>query len=387
MAPVIKIRSRTNNFDSFHENEPFIVKLSTNSNLPDSISKNLGLITDELPSNASSFKVVFLRHQPQTKFEGIRNIILLDQELLYLSDDDIVRVNPPKKHISVLYRKKSSHNAFLTTERCNSYCVMCSQPPRDINDDYLVEVILETIPLIPRTTRELGLTGGEPTILGDKFFKIVKKLKNFLPNTGVHILSNGRNFQDQDLAKRLGDIKHPDLMVGIPIYSPFAEEHDHIVQAKGAFEETIKGILNLKRNGVAVEIRVVVHKLNYKSLSNLAEFIVRNLTFVDKVVFMGLELKGFAKLNLESLWIDPFDYMDNLSEAIHFLEQFRVPAQIYNHPLCLLPDDIKKFSVKTISDWKNKYMQECEHCLKRSECGGFFVSSDTRFSSHLRAFK
>ncbi len=40
---------------------------------------------------------------------------------------------------------------------------------------------------------------------------------------------------------------------------------------------TIEGILNLKRCGVRVEIRVVIHRETYKRLPELARFIARNL--------------------------------------------------------------------------------------------------------------
>jgi len=51
--------------------------------------------------------------------------------------------------------------------------------------------------------------------------------------------------------------------------------------------------------------------------------IVRNLTFVDQVVFMGLEMTGFTKANLDALWIDPLDYQGELAEAVHFLADSR----------------------------------------------------------------
>jgi MoaA/NifB/PqqE/SkfB family radical SAM enzyme len=43
-------------------------------------------------------------------------------------------------------------------------------------------------------------------------------------------------------------------MLGIPIYSDVDSEHDYVVQAKGAFEETVSGLHNLARYNVAVEI-------------------------------------------------------------------------------------------------------------------------------------
>ena len=53
-------------------------------------------------------------------------------------------------------------------------------------------------------------------------------------------------------ARRYAEIGHPDLMVGIPVYAPEAGLHDYVVQATGAFEETIHGILNLSALGQRV---------------------------------------------------------------------------------------------------------------------------------------
>ena len=52
----------------------------------------------------------------------------------YLSDGDVLGFQPLNGRFRTLYRKASAHNSFLVTERCNHYCLMCSQPPRDIDD-------------------------------------------------------------------------------------------------------------------------------------------------------------------------------------------------------------------------------------------------------------
>jgi MoaA/NifB/PqqE/SkfB family radical SAM enzyme len=137
-------------------------------------------------------------------------------------------------------------------------------------------------------------------------------MTSYLPQTAVHILSNGRLFADPNFVKRYADIQHLDRMIGIPIYSDVSPIHDYVVQSDGAFDETIRGVLNLKRYGQKVEIRIVVHQQTYARLPQLAEFLTRNLTFVDHVAFMGLEITGFTRANLDSLWIDPVDYQPEL---------------------------------------------------------------------------
>jgi His-Xaa-Ser system radical SAM maturase HxsC len=199
-----------------------------------------------------------------------------------------------------------------------------------------VDDILRLLPLIDRGTPEITITGGEPTLLGEDFLRILAACESWLPQTALHVLSNGRTFADLDFARRYAAIRHHDVMVGIPLYSDVDYLHDYVVQAKGAYDETVRGILNLKGVGQRVEIRVVVHQQTYRRLPQLAQFIARNLRFVDQVALMGLEMTGFTRANLEQLWVDPIDYRDELQDAVEELVAHGVRTSIYNHQLCLL---------------------------------------------------
>jgi His-Xaa-Ser system radical SAM maturase HxsC len=264
---------------------------------------------------------------------------------------------------------------------------MCSQPPRAVNDDWRVQEMLDVIDLIDPTTRDLGITGGEPTLLKDGFLRVVEACRNRLPTTALHVLSNGRLFRYGSLARRVGDIGHHDLMIGVPLYSDLDSHHDYVVQANGAFEDTLLGLQSLGRFGVPVEIRVVLHSLTYDRLPQLAEFVYRNLTFASHVTFMGLEMTGFAVSNLDLLWVDPWDYRQRLEDATLFLAERGMNVSVYNHQLCTVPESLWPYCRKSISDWKNEYLPECGGCGVRAECGGFFTSvAKRRHSSHIQPF-
>jgi His-Xaa-Ser system radical SAM maturase HxsC len=312
------------------------------------------------------------------------SFIVLPNEMDFLEDGDVLAIDTLRPSARVLYRRNSLNNSFLLTERCNHFCLMCSQPPKDINDDWIVDEIIKAIPLLSPDTREIGFTGGEPTLLGARFLDLVRSMKTNLPNTGLHILTNGKRFADIEFARQYAAISHHDAMLGIPIYSASSQSHDFIVQADGAFDETIRGILNLKRFRQLVEIRVVIHRENYRHLQTLSEFIARNLTFVDYVALMGLEVTGFVKANLDQLWIDPFDYRAELYDAASLLSDAGLRTSIYNHQLCTIDHRIWPLAVKSISDWKNEYRSECAACAARDKCGGFFATGRLRQSAHIK---
>ena len=302
--------------------------------------------------------------------------------LEYLGDGDVVMLNPSGS-VNVLFRRSSPFNTILITERCNSFCLMCSQPPKLADDSYRVGVILRLLELIHPGATELVISGGEPTLLGEDFFRIIAKAKRCLPHTALHVLTNGRRFKDTAFANHLAVIKHHDLMLGIPLYSDTDRQHDYVVQARGAFDETMAGFYNLAKNRVRLELRVVIHKQTYERLPQLAEFVARNLPFVEHVALMGLEMFGFTPKNLNVLWIDPIDYQSQLEDATLSFAMSGMSVSIYNHQLCTLPRSLWPYARKSISDWKNVYLDVCEGCGVRQFCGGFFQSATKRHSAHI----
>jgi His-Xaa-Ser system radical SAM maturase HxsC len=369
------------------DSRPIIGCITDNGSLPQPIRNKHIYRPDSIACDEKKLPTGFAAYLVPATFTSTRalpdNVFQLPVSLQHLECGDVIRVSDENKSIRVFYRVKSSSNSLLVTERCNSFCLMCSQPPRKIDDSYLVEQILRAIPLMDSGSPEIMLSGGEPALLGNDLFRLLISLRDNLPNTAVHVLSNGRLFSDEALAIKAAQVRHHDLMFGIPLYADVADVHDFVVQAAGAFDETIKGILNLKRCQQKVEIRVVIHKQTYKRLPQLAEFISRNLLFADQVVLMGLEHMGFTKANLEALWIDPVDYQDELREAVSILSRARILTKIYNHQLCTLPEEVRGYSVKSISDWKNEYLPACDGCARKQHCGGFFFSTIERHSASI----
>ncbi len=330
---------------------------------------------DPLPDG---YRAYLLRERRDV--DGRRECFLLGSDHAYLGAGDVVRVDPPSGSLTALFRANSPNNTFLITERCDHLCVMCSQPPIDRDDSWLVDELLHAVPLIRAEPAEAGISGGEPTLLGDRFVALLTHLRDYLPTTAVHVLTNGRRFADEGFTRAVADIDHPDLMLGIPLYADLPEEHDYVVQSRGAFDETVRGIVAAKRAGLAVELRFVIHRETVDHLADFARFVARNLTFVDHVALMGLEPVGYAKANLERLWIDPADYQRPLVEATLALRRAGMTVSLYNHQLCVLDRRLHPFARKSISDWKNRYFDECQGCSAMEECGGFFASSAVRRS-------
>ncbi len=361
------------------------VSLSEIANPAERIDTVLLHDTETPPSDLDGYLAVLLTHRSPITYVDAP-FARLSPVIDYLSAGDVVYLHP-SGYVRVLYRRDSPHNFIFATDRCNSLCLMCSQPPKDVDDSDRISEHLRLVDLIDPATPQLGITGGEPTLLKDDFLRLVEHCKHRLPTTALHVLTNGRMFYYRDFARRLGEIAHPDLMLGIPLYSDVDSEHDFVVQARGAFDETVLGLQHLAEYRVSIEIRVVLHRLTVPRLERLAEFVARNLPFVDHVALMGLEMTGLVHANLSELWIDPFDYQSELRRATEFLRAAGLTVSIYNHQLCVLAPELWQFARRSISDWKNVYLDECDSCDRRDQCGGFFQSGTKRPSAHIRAIR
>jgi His-Xaa-Ser system radical SAM maturase HxsC len=394
---MLKLRGKVEVLNPTSQN-PSMLSITRMADLPSSMRARHALLvkSEDLYKEASQgrpFAATLLCvdndkvEQALAKYGGTSDVYLLAQDYDYLADGDIIRLSPYEKSLSSLFRKNAPNNSILLTERCNHLCLMCSQPPKKVNDSWLMDEAFDLVRMIPVDTPNIGFTGGEPTIYGERFIELVEATKRALPSTSVDVLTNGRSFKNEAYAAKLGRVRHPNLQLGIPLYSDDPVRHDYIVQAQGAFDETIQGILNLKRHGVKVEIRVVVHQQSLPRLVETCEFIARNLVFVDHVALMGLEITGYTRANLDILWADQYDYRDKLSEAIEVLRSYGMHSSVYNHQLCLVNSDVEDVYRKSISDWKNEYLDSCSGCLRKSECGGFFSTQVMyKHSRHITPF-
>lgn len=298
-----------------------------------------------------------------------------------INEGDVVVINKFGE-IAFVYEITSRHNAIMATERCNHRCIMCPQPPI-LQEKDRTPFNLQLITLFDKKTQEIGITGGEPTLIGDNLFVLIKQIQKYLPKTSISILSNGVKFADKEYTLKLAKCFHHDLQIDIPLFSDIAEEHNRIVGAK-TFYKTVQGLYNLALFHQRIGLRIVVHKQTYKRLPQFADFIYHNFPFVSQVAFMQMETIGLAKENIAELWIDPYDYNEQLREAVLLLADRGMKPYIYNAQLCILPEDIRCYAQQSISDWKDIYLPECEGCTLRGQCAGFFASNREMHSQYIK---
>jgi His-Xaa-Ser system radical SAM maturase HxsC len=349
---------------------------------PDEQPSNLPLaclVAEQRPVPSGHRLYVTHRHD----VDPVGPTLLLPPELSHLTAGDIIGLSSDGRRVAVLWKSSATHNSLLLTEQCDNLCLMCSQPPKTREDAWLFERAKQVVSLLPASARSLGLTGGEPTLNAEALLDLLRHCHTVAPWVQLHLLSNGRRFADSRFAADYSAIDHRDLMVGIPLYAPEPALHDYIVQAKGAFDETVRGILNLAALQRCVEIRIVIQRHTVPILRALATYITRNLPFVDQVALMGLEMTGLARPNAAEVWIDPADYQTELAEAAFTLATAGITTKIYNHQLCVLDRRLWPFAVRSISDWKNDYLKICTACSVKPACGGVFTTSGRRVSQHL----
>lgn len=282
------------------------------------------------------------------------------------------------KYIRVLYRDDSEDNAIVVTNQCNSNCIMCPAPDsiRNSNNNPNIKKLLDLVHCIPNDTKHLTITGGEPGMIKDNLFVLLNECKKYLKETYFLLLSNGRVFSNKEFTRKFKQSILPNnIRVAIPIYADNSDMHDSITRVKGSFMQSVQGIKNLLAENIAVEIRIVVLKNNYKYLNDIAEFIVTELPNVKLVNIMAQEVMGNAFKNKDIVWIS-FDKLTNyLYNACITLIKNGINTNLYNFPLCNIDKRLYSIAKKSISDYKVRYKNECNECIMKKECGGFFFST------------
>ncbi|MEQ4776707.1 His-Xaa-Ser system radical SAM maturase HxsC [Providencia huaxiensis] len=306
-------------------------------------------------------------------------------ELLYdsIESGDIASISMNK--LRVILSRKANHNTLLVTERCNNLCEFCSQPPKNNQDDWLLDVAKYAIAAF-KYDGLIGVSGGEPLLYGEKFIEFLEFVAITSPNTALHILTNGRAFNDLSFTRKIVEMadKVP-MTFGIPLYSTVEEVHNKLVGNPNAFFETVSGIINAGNSGINIELRYIPTQENYMEIPSVVEMAGRVFSNINQISIMNLEATGWARKNWQQLYCEPQSYNEELQLAIDVAERCQLPVVLFNYPLCHLPQEVWRYSVQSISDWKNYYPDNCLNCTVIEQCGGYFSSSYGKYHQLPRA--
>lgn len=287
---------------------------------------------------------------------------------------DVVRISEGGQRAIVAFRETDKHHTLFVTNQCNSRCLMCSQPPTSREDSWLYREAKETVALVDSPPSVVGITGGEPTLNPSLLRELLDFALARWPDTTFEVLTNARRLGDHEVAARvLAGLPRGRVNWLVPLYGASDEEHDFVVQAPGAFDETLGGLLNLQMYGQGIQLRTVLIEPVLDSLAPLCEFIGKNLPFVATVALMGTEPIGFALANAETCLVDPTQRAEELSRAVELLQLYGLRPVLMNLPLCKLPEHLRPLAAASISDWKNEYAPACEPCQLKTRCSGFFA--------------
>ena len=283
---------------------------------------------------------------------------------------DVLLIDPVRKVAHRLVRATSPHNAFLVTERCDQLCTMCSQPPKKHHVD-LFQLFQQAAILAPKGMT-IGITGGEPMLFKKQIFELLRRTLAARPDLSFHVLTNAQHFEETDLAA-LKELPKGKVLWGIPLYAGDADLHDEIVGKSGAFAKLMDSFSVLARGGASIELRTVVLKTNAAELESLAAYVAAQLPFISKWAIMQLENIGFGRMNWNKLFFDNSECFAPIGVAIDTARGRGLNVALYNFPLCTVPEGYRAYAAASISDWKQRYLRECDGCESRKDCGGFFT--------------
>jgi len=173
---------------------------------------------------------------------------------------------------------------------CNNKCLFCVQGDKryDYPDKSTVEV-KKILDGAREDADSIVFTGGEVTVRKD-FPELVAHAKT-LGFRVIQIQTNGRAFASMPYAEKIVEAGGNEFSPAIHGHTP--ELHDYLVNAKGAFKQTVKGIQNLKALGQPVIMNSVITRPNYRHLPDTARLFVA--LKVDQFQFAFVHALGSAE--------------------------------------------------------------------------------------------
>lgn len=228
----------------------------------------------------------------------------------------------------IINQTKTGDNLHLQwhlTERCNLKCAHCYQEDTISNDLSLLEMkkFIDHFVYVLKKQHmngSISLTGGEPLILGNKFWDLVRYIKLADVPIKIYVLSNG-TLITQDIADKFVENK---IGCQISFDGPNADIHD-IIRGKGNFLRALKGANLLITKKVPVSSHFVIMKQNVKYVKDIIDFCIKNE--FEMLTFSRLVLMGRGK-KVNNQILSPLEVKKTYEEIASLAEKYKNKLEI-----------------------------------------------------------
>lgn len=214
---------------------------------------------------------------------------------------------------------------FETTSSCNLNCVHCrrSDISNNSNKDLSTDEIYHIIDSISDYAKPMFiLSGGEP-LVRDDIFDIV----NYAQNKGLQIaLATNGTLIDEEMALK---IKESGIRrVSVSLDGASAQTHDSIRKIDGAFDRSLKGIENLKANGISFQLNFTIIKDNQSEIEDVYKLAIE--LKADALHYFLLVPVGCGAEIADSQMLSP----QECEEAMNKIYELSKKEEIFIKPTC-----------------------------------------------------
>jgi len=278
---------------------------------------------------------------------------------------------------------------------CKNTCFFCS--PRKKIDKILlnkekINVFKNLIDFKKKGVKKIEISGCDP-IEYPYIFELVDYIKK-LGFSEIQLSTHGRNFSNEEFVKKIelaGLTK-----VRIPLYGSTSEIHDATVGDKGGFKETIKGIRNLSKTKIDIQISTLITAKNKNNLIQLAD-LIKGIGITD--FYISVPLLSFS--GDRSFYIPLKELKPYFKKIYDYSKKTNYDMQFFEIPFCILgfydesmqnkiyPPDLGKYcqpmkmhktNIKDIPAYRVKIKSKiCDKCSCSSVCDGFFKKDFEEF--------
>jgi len=167
------------------------------------------------------------------------------------------------------------------TYRCNHLCTFCYNSPTGQREMTTPQIFDALKKISDFGVLYLTLTGGEALCHKD-FFKIAAEVRRL--GMALRIYSNGYLMADRKIVKKIKALAP--MEIEITVHGAKAETHDALTRIQGSFDKTVAAIRLLVEEGLKVNLKTPITKLNKDELYGikaLADDLGLHVTF-DPVI-------------------------------------------------------------------------------------------------------